>query len=178
MRTGLMVLVLASLAAFTVASAEASEVQPVQESESAAAESAPAVPNPAVAQVVPASPAAMPAAAATPDAAAVAAGAVPASAPPAAADQARRQEAAAHQSITLKMATVPPPADFKIPAGYRPVNRGLDTVYCTSIIPIGSRMPQTYCLTRDQVEERQRQAEIARREVAQKSGIAGTGGGG
>lgn len=39
-------------------------------------------------------------------------------------------------------------------------------------------MPRTFCLTRDQVEDRERQAEIARRDVAQRSGIQGTGSGG
>lgn len=75
------------------------------------------------------------------------------------------------------MATVPPPADFKVPAGFQVVNRGLDTVYCTSIVPVGSRIPQTFCLTLEQLKEHQRQAEMARREVQQKASVAGTGGG-
>jgi len=83
-------------------------------------------------------------------------------------------DAAAAQPLTVKMATVPPPAEFKIPPGYRAVKRGLDTVYCKSITPIGTRMPQTVCLTQGQVIERERQEEAARREVAQKTNVAGT----
>jgi hypothetical protein len=78
--------------------------------------------------------------------------------------------------VTLKLTTVPPPADFKIPAGYRPVKQGLETIYCTSVTPIGSRMPQKYCLTRAQLEESQRQAEVARRDLAEKSGTCAGGG--
>jgi hypothetical protein len=151
MRTGLTVLVAASLAAFGVANTEATEVQPIQQSDSAAA--APVASEPAAVRVLPATSAA---------------------APTAAAD---RQKPAAQQPIILKMATVPPPADFKIPAGFHPVNRGLDTVYCTTITPVGSRIPRTYCLTLDQVKERQRLAEIARRDVAQQTSIAGTSAG-
>ncbi len=123
------------------------------EADSTAAASAPVASEPAAVRVVPATPAEAPATAAAP------------------------QKSAARQPVTLKMATVPPPADFKIPAVYQAVNRGLDTVCCTSITPVGSRIPQTFCLTLDQVIERKRQAEIAQRDVALKTSIAGTGGG-
>lgn len=93
-----------------------------------------------------------------------------------AAVQATPAAATTSDPIMLKMAKVPPPADFKIPAGYKATKRGLDTLYCTSITTVGSRMPKTYCLTREQVEERQRQAEIARRDLAQKTGSCDGGG--
>ncbi len=140
MRSALMMLVAALIAAFIGANAEAGEVQPVQAPDSAAATSAHAAVDSAAAQAAPAT--------------------------------------AAGNPTMLKMAMVPPPADFEIPAGYRSVQRALDTVYCTSIKPVGSRIPQTFCLTRDQLKDQQRQAEVARRELAQKSHIAGSGGGG
>jgi hypothetical protein len=153
MRKSLTVLVAGALAAFGVASAQADEVQQAGLSDPAAAASAPAASEPSAAPAAPVTTAASPAVAAAP------------------------QKSSVQKTITLKMATVRPPADFKIPAGYQAVNQGLDTVYCTRITPVGSRIPQTYCLTLDQVKERQRQAEIARREVAQKTSIAGTSGG-
>lgn len=52
-------------------------------------------------------------------------------------DQAKQQQAAAQQPIKLEMAAVPVHPDFKLRAGYRPLSRGLHTVYCTSITPIG-----------------------------------------
>ncbi len=176
MRKRLVLLPVAWLAAFTVVSAETTQLQTVQGAESAAAATAPVTPEPATAHVVPMTTTveAVPAAAAATHSAAAATGAEAATSTPSSGEQGTPQETAASQPITLKMATVPPPADFKIPAGYRPVKRGLDTVYCTSITPIGSRMAKTYCMTRDQVEERERQAELARREVAQKSNVAGT----
>lgn len=109
-----------------------------------------------------------------PDAATSAAESATPEAPATAASPAAPGDAAESQPLTVKMATVPPPVEFRVPAGYRTVKRGLDTVYCTSITPIGSRMPQTYCLTQAQVIERERQEEAARREVAQKSNVAGT----
>ncbi len=56
------------------------------------------------------------------------------------------------------------------------MKHGLDTVYCTTVTPTGSRLPKTYCLTRDQVEERERLAEMARRDMAQKTSGCATGG--
>ncbi len=163
MRTEIMVLAVASLAVLGVASAEAGELQAVQGAEPAAAATAPVTPEAAAAHVVPTT-------------TAVEAMSAEAPATPSSGEQGAPQEAAASQPITLKMATVPPPVDFKIPAGYRPVKRGLDTVYCMSITPTGSRMPKTYCMTRAQVEERERQAELARRDVAQKTGTCDGGG--
>lgn len=153
MRKSLTVLVIGALAAFGVASAQAGEVQQAGVSDPAAAASVTAASEPSAARPAPVTAAASPAAAAAP------------------------QNSPVHRTITLKLATVRPPDDFKIPAGYQAVNQGIATVYCTRITPVGSRIPQTYCLTLDQVKERQRQAEIARREVAQKTSIAGTSGG-
>jgi len=86
-------------------------------------------------------------------------------------------DAAGSQPVTLKMATVPPPASFKPPPGYHAVKRGLDTVYCTSATPIGSRMPQTYCMSREQIELLRRQEEIERRLLREKTHTGGTSGG-
>jgi hypothetical protein len=85
--------------------------------------------------------------------------------------------ATASEPITLKVATVPPPEDFKVPAGYRAVKRGLDTVYCTSSTPIGSRMPEKICYSREQLEAIERQAEANRREMYEKTHTGGTSGG-
>ena len=174
MRIGLVVFAMAALAASTAAVADTAIAgQGVQGTEAAAVTPATPAPMPE-STAVDATAQPEPAAASAPGPAADAGSrstATPAAGGPAAPD-----DASASQPITLKMATVPPPADFKIPAGYRPVKRGLDTFYCTSITPIGSRMPKTYCLTREQVEERQRQEEIARREVAQKTGSCDGGG--
>ncbi len=161
MRTPLTLVAVVLIAGVAATGAWASDVPAVQEPAAAAA---PAAPESAGVQVAPAHAAAQ----AAPVEAAAAAGTT--------ADQAAPAGATADQATTLKMATVPPPADFKIPSGYRPVKQGLDTVYCTSITPTGSRMPKTYCMTRAQVEDRQRQSEIARRDVVQKaSGCAGGG---
>ncbi len=85
--------------------------------------------------------------------------------------------AASAAPVTLKLTAVPPPADFKIPAGYRAVTRGLDTVYCTSVTPLGTRMPQKYCLTREQLEQVERQAEAERQRLKEKARTGGTSGG-
>ena len=174
MRIGLVVLALASLAAFTAGNAQTSEVQAAQGSESAPSASTSPSTEPTAVKVVPAATAAESTPAMTVAAPDSAAGveAVPASADPGA-----PQKAADSESITLKMATVPPPADFKVPAGYRAVKRGLDTVYCKSVTPIGSRMPTTYCMTREQVEQIQRQAELDRQMLKEKARTGGTSGG-
>ena len=175
MRIGLVMFAAAALAPFAAAYADTVDSQTVQGPEAAAVVSAPPaatekardVPVSEIAdQQEPESAAASESLAVEPTAGAT----------PAAADSATPGEAADSQSIVLKMATVPPPADFKVPAGYRPVKRGLDTVYCTSITPIGSRMTKTYCLTREQVEERERQAETLRQIMREKARVGGTSG--
>lgn len=173
MHDGLNVIAVAALAAFVGVFTDSASAQTAQAQDAAAAVDAP-MPQAATTQESPAVTNAtqpQPAAAAAVEAAAAG---TDSATPATAASPASPGDAVASQPITLKMATVPPPADFKVPAGYRTVKRGLDTVYCTSITPIGSKMPQTFCLTQGQVIERQRQDEVARRDVAQKSNVAGT----
>jgi len=177
MRIGLSMFGAASLAVFAVALTNPAYGQAVQESDAAVA-SASNTP----AEEVLAAPAATatvkqePASAVAPASGAAAAESG-SSTSPAAAEPVGPEDAASSQPITLKMATVPPPADFKVPAGYRAVKRGLDTVYCKTITPIGSRMPQTYCMSREQVEQIQRQAEMERQMLKEKARAGGTSGG-
>lgn len=175
MRRGLVVMGMAALFAVAVANAETAESQETQGATSVAPAPAAPVAESTAAPDVSQSAAAEAASAAAASADATGA-ADPAEATGTSADPVATEESSSSEPITVKMVAVPPPADFKIPAGYRPVKRGVDTVYCTSITPIGSRMPKTYCLTQAQVEERQRQAEIARRELAQKTGTCDGGG--
>lgn len=179
MQTGKLVLVLAALAATTAAVADTGDSRAVQPPESDAAIAVPATPAATEEAATPGETASAESSADAPPAdAASTTPAAETDATPAAHDADPAPAAAGDGSkpITVKMATVEPPADFKIPAGYRPVKRGLDTVYCTTVTPTGSRMPKTYCMSRAQVEERQRQAEIARRDVAQKTGSCDGGG--
>jgi hypothetical protein len=76
--------------------------------------------------------------------------------------------------VTLSITTVPPPAEFKPPAGYKPVKNGLETVYCKNVTPIGSRMPEKVCLTRQQLEQAEAQSELSRRAIAEKVKPGGT----
>jgi hypothetical protein len=58
---------------------------------------------------------------------------------------------------------------FKPPPGFRAVKRGSTTVYCTTIKPIGSNIPQTSCLNQEQVKELESEADVLRRQIVQKS---------
>jgi hypothetical protein len=82
------------------------------------------------------------------------------------------------EPITLKMATVAPPADFKPPPGYRVVKRGLDTVYCKSVTPTGTKLPQTVCMSQEQLEAEQRQTEASRQMLRERAHPGATSGGG
>jgi hypothetical protein len=93
------------------------------------------------------------------------------------AETASAAEAAGTPPTTLKLATAAPPADFHPPAGYRAVKSGLETVYCTSYTPIGSRMSQKVCMSREQVEALLRQQDEARRALSQGGGCTGGCGG-
>ena len=59
------------------------------------------------------------------------------------------------------------PAEFKIPAGYKAVKRGFDTVYCKSEKPTGSRVPERVCYSREQLEAVERRAEQERQTLKQ-----------
>lgn len=122
MRTGLVVVLLVSFAAATAAGADAVVQQPAQGQESAVA-------APTTAQQVPT-------AAAAPKAV------VPKSKP------AKRIDAATSKPGPSAEA----PAEFKVPAGYKAVKRGFDTVYCKNEKPTGSRVPERVCYSREEVE--------------------------
>ncbi|MFO1394977.1 MAG: hypothetical protein U1F09_14555, partial [Steroidobacteraceae bacterium] len=65
---------------------------------------------------------------------------------------------------------------FIPPPGFRTVKNGLNVVYCTTVKPTGSNLPQKYCLSREQVIELQKRQEANRRELQQK-GTTCSGGG-
>jgi len=129
-----------------------------------AAPAAAATPAPAAAPAVPAAPHAAPAAAQ----AAPAATATPAAA-------ATEPKGA---PTVLAVTTPPPDPEFKVPSGYRPQVRGLETVYCKTYQPLGSRVSRTDCYTRDQVKAIEEASAAARRELQQKAaGCVGACGG-
>jgi hypothetical protein len=175
MRIGPVVCALATLAAFSAATADSVEPPAVQGSDGAAVVASPApTKGPDSSQGTGSAESQAPAGSAESGSDAAERDSSPA---PAADASAKAEDAGSSQPIALKMATVPPPADFKVPAGYRQVKRGLDTVYCKTVTPIGSRMPQTYCMSREQVEQIQRQAEIDRQMLKEKARTGGTSGG-
>ncbi|MCJ7453212.1 MAG: hypothetical protein MUO39_12165 [Steroidobacteraceae bacterium] len=143
-----MVVLIASFAAGTAFGADAVMPQPGPGPESAAE-------APATAQQVPA-------AAASPEA-----------------------TASASEAVTPRDATTsqpnpsdPAPAEFKIPAGYKAVKRGLDTVYCKSEKPTGSRVPERVCYSREQLEAIERRTEQDRQNLKQMTRPLGNVSGG
>jgi hypothetical protein len=86
---------------------------------------------------------------------------------------AKAEEAAS--STVLKAPTVQP-TEFKPPSGYRASKQGMETVYCTTYTPIGSRMPEKICMSREQLEEVERRSEMARRDVMKNAKVGGTSG--
>jgi hypothetical protein len=161
MRIGTVVFVLATLAVVTVAAADTDNAGIAQVPGAATTAAAPTMPAnaaEAAASGVPTA-AAQESPAGTPS---------PGSAAP--------ESASAPQPVELKMASVPPPAEFKIPAGYRAVKRGLDTVYCTTMAPTGTRLSKTYCMTMEQVEHVQRQAELDRQMMNEKARVGPSSG--
>ena len=165
MRSTPIVLAMALLAAFAVRAGEPAAGQEGQ-APAAAAPSPSGAQGPASTREVSAGPAAAAAAedAVTP----VAAGAGNA------ASAASSAGNAGSEAITLRLTPLPPQGDFKPPPGYKPVKRGLETVYCTTVTPIGSRMPEKQCLTQAQVEQVQRQAEMDRQRLREKVHPGGT----
>jgi hypothetical protein len=167
MRLKVILFAAAALSTFAAAAevAAASEVQG-----SATPSSPPVAEQPTAATAAPQQ------APATPVAAAEAASA-PATAGVAVPPETASAEVAATQPTTLKLATVEPPADFHPPAGYRAVKSGLETIYCTDYTPIGSRMSQKVCISREQVETLLRQEEETRRDLRKAGGCVGACGG-
>ena len=125
---------------------------------------------------VAAAPAPAPDAAAPTEAAVHAAPAAPAAtAAPAAAAEAHPPAA---ETTVLTMATPPPDPEFKVPSGYKPRTQGLETVYCRTYQPMGSRVPRTDCYTKAQVKAIEEASAAARRELQQKAaGCVGACGG-
>lgn len=74
-------------------------------------------------------------------------------------------DATSAQAKTRDDANGPPPDEFRPPAGYRTVKRGDQTVYCTTIKPIGSNLTKTACMTEAQLEEVERRMQSIRREM-------------
>ncbi len=168
MRSKLILFAAAVLFTFAAAATEVAAAPEVQGSATPA--SPPVAQQPAAVTETPEAPA-------TPVAAAEAASA-PATAGVAVPAETASAEAAGTQPTTLKLATGAPPADFHPPAGYRAVKSGLETIYCTSYTPIGSRMSQKVCMSREQVEALLRQEEETRRDLRKGGGCTGACGGG
>ena len=80
--------------------------------------------------------------------------------------------------VVLRIATPPPVSDFRVPSNYRPKSTGLETVYCKTYTPTGTRLRKTDCYTLTQVQQIERQAEQDRRQHREKTGTcAGACGG-
>jgi hypothetical protein len=168
MRSKVILFAAAVLSTFAAAAAEVAAAPEVQGSATPA--SPPVAEQPAALTAAPQQAPATPVAVAEPASAPVTAGvAVP--------PETSSAEVAATQPTTLKLATVEPPADFHPPAGYRAVKSGLETIYCTDYTPIGSRMSQKVCISREQVEALLRQAEETRRDLRKGGACAGACGG-
>lgn len=60
---------------------------------------------------------------------------------------------------------------FKPPNGYRVKKRGTDTVYCRKDTILGSRFPEEFCFTEDELKDLERRAESERVSKQQQSGI-------
>lgn len=80
--------------------------------------------------------------------------------------------------VVLRIATPPPVSDFRVPSSYRPKSTGLETVYCKTYTPTGTRLRKTDCYTLTQVQQIERMAEQDRRQHREKTGTcAGACGG-
>lgn len=84
-----------------------------------------------------------------------------------------REGASSNQA---KAQTASAPSPFKPPQGYRVVKHGSTTVYCKTINPIGSHIPQTTCLDEQQVREVEGDSELVRQAIEQRSSICVGGG--
>ena len=115
--------------------------------------------------------------AAAPAAAAPAATAAAPSAAPVA-DPAPAAPAGADVSSTTVLRTaVPPPSEFKAPGGYQKVTKGLETVYCKSFTPTGSRMPEKVCYSEAQLRAIIKRNEVNQQEMREKANAGGTNAG-
>lgn len=141
----------------------------VYANDQAASDPAAAAPAPAASTATPAGPASA-AAHAAPEAVAMPAAAATPAAPAA--------PAAAGEPTVLTMTTPPPDPEFKVPSGYKPRTQGLETIYCKTYQPMGSRVPRTDCYTKEQVKAIEQASAAASRELQQKAaGCVGNCGG-
>jgi hypothetical protein len=103
---------------------------------------------------------------------------VPAAAASPEATASASESAKPHESTTSQSNSADAvPAEFKIPAGYKAVKRGLDTVYCKSEKPTGSRIPERVCYSREEMEAIERRAEQDRQTLKQMTRPLGNVGG-
>ena len=114
---------------------------------------------------------------AAPAAAAPAATAAAPSAAPVAGPAPAAPAGADVSSTTVLSAAVPPPSEFKAPGGYQKVTKGLETVYCKSYTPTGSRMPEKVCYSEAQLREIIRRNEANQQEMRKKTNAGGTNAG-
>ena len=115
--------------------------------------------------------------AAAPAAAAPAATAAAPSAAPAADPSPAAPAGADVSSTTVLRTAVPPPSEFKAPGGYQKVTKGLETVYCKSYTPTGSRMPEKVCYSEAQLRAIIKRNEANQQEMRQKASAGGTNAG-
>ena len=80
--------------------------------------------------------------------------------------------AAAPGSDPAPQATSPPPT-VKVPAGYRRVTRRGQEYFCRSETIVGTKLPETYCFTREQLREIEERADSVMDAVGR--GCAGGG---
>ena len=80
-------------------------------------------------------------------------------------------------STTVLRTAVPPPSEFKAPGGYQKVTKGLETVYCKSYTPTGSRMPEKVCYSEAQLREIIKRSEANQQEMREKANAGGTNAG-
>jgi len=65
------------------------------------------------------------------------------------------------------------PKPAKVPAGYRRVTRGGKEYFCRSETIVGTKLPETFCFTREQIREIEERADSVMDSVGR--GCAGSG---
>ncbi len=118
-------------------------------------------------------------------AAALAACASQAPAPVAATGASQERAAVASAATSANQASSPATASataqndkFDVPSGYETVVVNGGKLYCHNAAPAGSRIAQRECLTQDQLEQRQREAELYLENAERQSGATGPSNGG
>jgi hypothetical protein len=86
-----------------------------------------------------------------------------------AAQAAPGREGTTSQQVAAQTASAP--STFEPPPGFRAVKRGSTTVYCKSIKPIGSNIPQTTCLDEQALQYVKRNTDVMRRDITQKTAL-------